>query len=69
LIDANLLMAGDQTFTFLGEALSFTSAAQIRVVYSGSDTFVYANINSDGTPEFCLKLLGHHVLSSADFIL
>lgn len=68
LIDANVSAIGDQAFTFLGEAATFTGAAQIKVVYSGSDTFVYANINSDATPEFCLKLLGHHVLSSADFI-
>ncbi len=69
LIDANVTALGDQAFTFLGEASGFSAAAQIRVVYSGSDTLVYATINSDPAPEFCLKLLGHHVLSSSDFIL
>ncbi len=68
MIDANVSMVGDQAFTSIGAASAFTAAAQIQVIYSGSDTFVYANINSDGTAEFCLKLLGHHVLSSADFI-
>jgi serralysin len=69
LIDANVAVAGDQAFTFLGEAAAFTGAGQIRVVYSGVDTLVYANINSDVAAEFCLKLSGHHVLSGVDFIL
>lgn len=69
LIDANVSLAGDQAFVFLGEAGAFTAAAQIRVAYSGADTFVYASVNSDSASEFCLKLSGHHVLSSSDFFL
>jgi serralysin len=68
LINANSLLANDQSFALIGSA-AFTGAGQIRVVDNGTDTFVYANINSDLAPDFCLKLLGHHVLTSGDFIL
>jgi serralysin len=66
-IDANALMVGDQSFQIVSSA--FTTAGQVRVVDIGTDTFVYANINSDLAPDFCLKLSGHHVLTSLDFIL
>jgi serralysin len=68
LIDANTLLANDQAFALIGSA-GFSGAGQIRIVDNGTDTFVFANINSDLTADFCLKLLGHHVLTSGDFIL
>jgi serralysin len=68
LIDANTGAWHDQAFKLIGTH-GFSAAGQIRIVDDGTNTFVYANINSDPRPDFCLKLLGHHVLTAVDFIL
>jgi serralysin len=66
-IDANTLFDGDQAFQLVSG--NFTGAGQVRVVDNGTDTYVYANINSDLGADICLKLSGHHVLTQSDFIL
>jgi serralysin len=65
-IDANTNLIGDQTFQLVS---SFTAAGQVRFVDNGIDTLIYANINSDLAADFCIKLVGHHVLTTTDFIL
>jgi serralysin len=65
-IDANTNLIGDQTFQLVS---SFTAAGQVRFVDNGIDTLIYANINSDLAADFCIKLVGHHVLTTSDFIL
>jgi serralysin len=64
-IDANLNLGGDQAFQMVS---NFTGAAQIVCLDNGTDTLIYANVDSDLTADFCLKLSGHHVLTSTDFI-
>jgi serralysin len=65
-IDANTILTGDQAFQMVS---NFTGAGQIFWMDNGIDTLIFGNINSDLTPDFCIKLVGHHVLTQSDFVL
>jgi serralysin len=67
-IDASIIGTGNQTFKFNGTA-AFTGAAQARYSYSGGDTYVYLNIDSDKTAEAVIRLIGTKALMADDFLL
>ncbi|HEV2898373.1 MAG TPA: M10 family metallopeptidase C-terminal domain-containing protein [Pseudaminobacter sp.] len=67
-IDANANLSGNQAFRFVGGG-AFTSAGQLRYAFSGTDTIVSGNTDSDSTPEFQLALSGHHYLIADDFVV
>ncbi|HQR43688.1 MAG TPA: calcium-binding protein, partial [Gemmatales bacterium] len=56
-IDANVLLTGNQTFTWIGGG-AFTGAGQLR--YAGG--IVQGNTDTDSTAEFEIQLLGGPVL-------
>lgn len=67
-IDANVNYSGNQAFRFVGGG-AFTGAGQLRYTFSGSDTIIAGNTDSDSTPEFQLALSGHHYMIADDFVL
>lgn len=68
-IDADLLLAGNQNFAFLG-ANAFTGVAgQLRYEKSGGYTFVYADADGDAVADFQLQVNGELNLYSSDFLL
>jgi serralysin len=67
-IDAKDGTSGNQAFVWRG-AGAFTGAGQLRYAFSGSDTIISGNTDSDSTPEFQLALSGHHFMIADDFVL
>jgi serralysin len=63
-IDANVLLAGNQAFTFIGRA-AFTAAGQLR--YSGG--VLQGSTDADASAEFAIQLIGAPVLVGADLVL
>lgn len=67
-IDANSTRAGNQAFTFIGDA-AFSSAGEVRAVISGGQTFLTGDVNGDGKADFRITLTGAHTLTADDFLL
>jgi serralysin len=67
-IDANFLLAGNNAFTFVGNA-GLSAAGQVRAFVSGADTIVQLETNGVAGADFSLRLSGYHVLTATDFIL
>jgi len=61
---------GDQAFVFIGHnRFHIETGRELRYDVVGGNTYVYGNVNGDATADFCIKLLGVHTLTSADFVL
>jgi len=69
-IDANTLVAGNQSFTFIGSA-AFSGAGQLRFGLDGAgNTIVQADVNGDLTADFEVLLRGYtRTVNGGDFIL
>jgi Ca2+-binding RTX toxin-like protein len=69
-IDANVGVARDQTFSFIGSA-SFTSAGQLRYqLDEAGNAIVQADVNGDLAADFQVMLRGYaRALSPGDFVL
>jgi Ca2+-binding RTX toxin-like protein len=64
-MDANINLAGDQAFTFLG-ANSFTGVAgELQYQYG----YLSGDINGDLNTDFVIQLTGSPALTAADFVL
>ncbi|WP_343717179.1 S8 family serine peptidase [Inquilinus sp.] len=68
-VDANVLAAGDQAFSFIGSALYGHHAGELRFAQSGSVTTIAGDVNGDGISDFAIRLTGAIALVVADFIL
>jgi len=68
-IDANSLLTGNQSFTFIGNQSFHNVAGELRYVQSASYTYVYGDTNGDGTADFLVLLDGQNSLIGGDFIL
>jgi serralysin len=75
-IDANSLVAGDQSFTFLaGTNADFTGVAgQLRFLQlnnsaTGAFTLVQGDVNGDQIADFSIELRGHIALVAGDFVI
>jgi Ca2+-binding RTX toxin-like protein len=68
-IDANSLIAGDQTFTFIGSADFTHVAAQLRYYQAGGQTFVSGDVNGDGVGDFLIGFNSVIAFQKADFLL
>jgi Ca2+-binding RTX toxin-like protein len=69
-IDANVLVTGNQAFTFIGSS-AFTGAGQLRFeTNDGGNTLVQANVNGDLSADFEVLLQAYtRGLSKGDFLL
>jgi serralysin len=69
-IDASLLVAGDQAFSFIGGAAFTHAAAQLRQAGDGlGNTIVMGDIEGDGLADFHILLKGAYTLTGSDFVL
>jgi Ca2+-binding RTX toxin-like protein len=68
-IDADLNLAGHQSFTFTGTAALNGTAGQLRHHSNGADTWLQADTDGDGIIDFEVVLAGVTVLSRDDFLL
>ena len=68
-IDANPAVAGDQAFTFIGPAASFTAPGQVSFTNDGTDTFILLNTDSDAAQEMTIRLSGVHQVDASFFVL
>lgn len=54
-IDANTGVAGNQAFTFIGNAAFSGVAGQLRTYTSGGDNFLAGDVNGDGIADFTIN--------------
>lgn len=67
-IDARANVGGNQAFQWIGGG-NFTNSGQLKYGWSGSDTIISANTDTDAAPEFQIVLSGRHYLVGSDFVL
>jgi serralysin len=67
-IDANTGSAGNQNFTFLGNAAFSGAAGQLRTYNEGGNYFVAGDVNGDGVADFSINT-GHSLAVLGDFFL
>ena len=68
-IDANIHLAKDQKFAFIGTAGFSGTAGQLRYEQVDGNTFVMGDVDGDGTADFTIQLVGVFSLTSGDFSL
>lgn len=68
-IDADVTVAKNQAFDFIGAEGFSGNAGELRFVVSGKSTSVTGDINGDGMSDFMIRLAGSHVLQADDFLL
>jgi Ca2+-binding RTX toxin-like protein len=69
LMDADSAAAGDQAFTWIGNAAFGGTAGELRTEIVGNTTYVYGDRDGDGTADFALWLTGQIGLTEGDFVL
>lgn len=67
-IDARVNVAGNQAFQWIGTG-NFTNSGQLKFSWSGNDTIISANTDTDAAPEFQIALSGRYSLVGGDFVL
>ncbi|APO79620.1 alginate lyase/serralysin-like metalloprotease domain-containing protein (plasmid) [Rhizobium etli 8C-3] len=68
-IDANATINGGQAFNFIGTTAFSDQGCELRYVNTGSETYVYGDVNGDGAADFSIHVDGVVQLQSSDFIL
>ena len=68
-IDSNAGVAGDQSFTFIGNQAFHGVAGELHYVSNGSGIIVEGDVNGDGVADFAIDLNGVASVASSDFIL
>lgn len=68
-IDANLKLAADQAFTFIGTEKFHKKAGELRYDKALSDTYIYGDTNGDGLADFAIHLDDPVNLATGDFLL
>lgn len=69
LVDADVLTAGDQAFTFVGTAAFSNVAGELRYEQDGTNTYLSGDTDGDGVADFTIRLDGLHAVGSNDLIL
>ena len=67
-IDANVLLAGDQAFNFIGSGEFTRTASELQAKAAGPNTLVQGDINGNGRPDFQILVAGHVALQETDFL-
>lgn len=68
-IDANLKVAGNQAFKFIGAANFNATNASAQLRFDAKTHVLYASTNADNAAEFSILLTGVNELVAADFVL
>jgi Ca2+-binding RTX toxin-like protein len=69
MIDADLVTAGDQAFTFIGSADFSTTDATGQLRYDATLGVLYASNDADADAEFSIALQGMPALQASDMVL
>jgi Ca2+-binding RTX toxin-like protein len=68
-VDANVTLASDQAFSFIGTGAFTHSAGELRYEQIAGNTYVSGDPNGDGFADFMIKLDGLHSVQGTDLIL
>jgi hypothetical protein len=68
-VDADTGSAGDQAFTWIGNAAFSGTAGELRYNWSGNTTIVTGDTDGDGTADFALWLTGQIGVIEGDLVL
>jgi Ca2+-binding RTX toxin-like protein len=68
-IDANLVAAGNQAFTFIGTAAFSGNPGEVRYYHVGDNTYIEMQIGTAADPEGVIRLIGVHVPEASWFVL
>ncbi len=68
-IDADTGLAGNQAFSFIGDAAFSHVAGELRVFSSGGATVAAGDVDGDGVADVEVALTGTHDLSGGVFVL
>jgi trimeric autotransporter adhesin len=68
-IDANIGIAGDQAFTYIGTAAFSFTAGELRYDFNGIDTWLQGDVDGDGAADFEIVMDGNVVPVPMDFML
>ena len=69
LVDANTLLAGNQSFSWIGSSAFSGVAGELRYNQTNGNTFVQGDINGDRVSDFLIQVTDLHALNSGHFIL
>jgi Ca2+-binding RTX toxin-like protein len=69
MMDADTGSAGDQAFTWIGNAAFSGTAGELRTEIVGNTTYVYGDRDGNGTADFALWLTRQIGLTEGDFVL
>ncbi|CAN5438654.1 hypothetical protein BH10PSE6_BH10PSE6_24720 [soil metagenome] len=67
-IDADVGTAGDQALIYIGASAFSGAPGELRVTDNGSNTFISADLDGNGSADFSVKLIGVHSLGSGSFV-
>ncbi len=68
-IDANKGSSGNQAFAFIGSEQFSNKAGELRFEKTASDTFIYGDVDGDGTADFAIQVADSTTLLKDYFIL
>ncbi len=68
-VDADVTVAGDQGFAWIGNGAFTGVAGQLHFIHQGGNTYVEGDTNGDGLADFAIALTGLHGLMVEDFVL
>jgi hypothetical protein len=68
-VDANTLLASDQSFTFIGTGAFSHNAGELRFEQVAGNTYLSGDTNGDGIADFMIKLDGLHTVGAGDLVL
>lgn len=68
-IDASTRTGGGQAFSFIGTDEFQKKAGELRYELKSGDTYVYGDVDGNGTADFVVRIDASIVLKSTDFVL
>jgi len=68
-VDANSILAGDQSFSFIGAGAYTGTAGELRYEFVGGNTQLGADVDGDMVSDFNILIAGNIAFSVGDFIL